>query len=544
MRGFLRLLKGSYSLLILTILASTASGSFSALIIKQIHASLNETEVFEPTKFAITFFSMVVAYMVASLLASVSIAFITRNTIHNLRLVLSEKVLSSSYEVVENLKSNILPILTDDLNQISSLVSKLPNVTTGFATVVGILIYLFWLSPLMGAITLGIFAAIYFINVINLRFVGKYAHLHRSHSNVIYKLIEGLVYGLANLMLHKRFQDRYVDSKIKKDSEIQMKWYVRESIFNSFNNRFKDAILLGSLGIIIILVYQFEIVSVSFFNTYLTLVLFMLAPLSTISGFFGNIKRIEASLIQIEKLGIKLGEGTTSFDRDQNLNSSIQAPINNSSGPIIKLNDISFTHKSSESTFKLEHINIEIASGDRLFIEGGNGSGKSTLIKVICGLYRPDGGQLLYRNKAVSDDTLREYRDQFAVVLTDSYLFDDLGHLSEKQLEKADYYLKLLEMNHKVKIENKKFSTTELSEGQKKKLQLVHMLLEDKLVYIFDEWVAYQDANARKLFYTKVLPHLKERNKAVINIAHDYSYANLADQIIRMEDGKLVASNP
>ena len=542
MRGLIRLLKGSYLLLLLTIASSIVTGLFSTLIIREIHGALSRTEIFEPTSFAILFFSMIVAYLVASLLASFSIAHINRNTIHKLRLLLAGKVLSTSFEHVENMKSNILPVLTDDLNHISNLVNRLPSVTTGLATVLGILIYLFWLSPLMGSITLSVFVIVFAVNYLNVQFVGKYAQLNRSHSNLIYKLIEGLVYGIANLMLHKRFQDRYLNHKLRKDSEVQTKWYYKETIFNSLNNRLNDVILMGFLGLIILLVYQYEIVTISFFNTYLTLILFMLAPLSTVSGFWGTIKRIEASIIQIEKLGISLddkpGIATGKGDLAEKVFDDLTG--NDKTEVQIELRDISFSYQGTKSAFILGPVNLKLKKGTRLFIEGGNGSGKSTLIKLICGLYIPQKGQLLHRGKEIGNEHIVAYRDRFAVVLTDSYLFDDLTHLTSEQLDKAPFYLSMLEMDEKVHVKEGCFNTIDLSEGQKKRLQLVSMLMEDKEVYIFDEWVAYQDRHSKELFYTKVLPHLKERGKTVINIAHDYSFENLADQVIKMEDGKVV----
>ncbi len=545
MRGLVRLLKGSYFLLFGAIVSSVVTGLFSTLIIREIHRSLNNTGDFEPASFAVLFFSMIAAYLVASLLASFSIAQINRDTIHKLRLLLAEKVLGTSYEHVENMKSNILPVLTDDLNHISNLVNRLPSVTTGLATVIGILVYLFWLSPLMGFITFSVFLIVFTVNYLNVQFVGKYSRLNRSHANMIYKLIEGLVYGIANLMLHTRFQDRYLNRKLRKDSEIQTKWYFRETIFNSLNNRLNDVILMSFLGLIILLVYQYEIVSVSFFNTYLTLILFMLAPLGTVSGFWGTIKRIEASIIQIEKLGITLDDkpGIASIHEVSNEDEIGYPPDQNESELQIELKDLYFRYRGEEDAFELGPINLRLKKSSRLFIEGGNGSGKSTLIKVICGLYIPQKGKLLYNNKEVDRKGLVQYRDRFAVVLTDSYLFDDLNHLTKEQLSKAPFYLSMLEMDKKVSINDGCFSSIDLSEGQKKRLQLVHMLMEDKEIYIFDEWVAYQDRHSKELFYNKVLPHLKERGKTVINIAHDYSFENLADQVIKMEDGKIVGRN-
>lgn len=547
MRALLRLLKGSYLLLSITVFSSVLTGLFSTLIIKEIHSSLTNVEAFSVSAFAIYFFSMIVAYLVASLVSSVSIAQINQEMIHRLRVILSNKVLAAPYEKVEGMKSNILPVLTDDLNHIANLVNRLPSVTTGLATVLGIMVYLFWLSPLMGGLTLLAFGIVYIINFINIRLVGKYAKLNREHSNVIYKLIEGLVYGIANLMLHKRFKERYVEHKLKENSKIQMKWYFREMVFNSFNNRLNDVVLMAFLGVIILLVYIFEIVTVSFFNTYLTLILFMLGPLSTVSGFFGTIKKIEASLIQIEKLGIQLNKisekemafNGSSFHKEEDVIEVTTEKAGNQL-PLIELRDVNFKYQSSRDSFELNNINLKLVKGARLFVEGGNGSGKSTLIKLICGLYRPQTGDIYYQGKLLKDSDLNEYRDNFAVVLTDSYLFEDLSHLDKEQLQQADFYLKMVEMDHKVSIQNGVFDTIDLSEGQKKRLQLVHMLMEDKEIYIFDEWVAYQDIHSKEIFYTKVLPHLKEKGKVVINIAHDYTYEQLADEIIRMQDGEIM----
>ena len=64
--------------------------------------------------------------------------------------------------------------------------------------------------------------------------------------------------------------------------------------------------------------------------------------------------------------------------------------------------------------------------------------------------------------------------------------------------------------------------------------------LSDNIWDIFDEWVAYQDATSKEIFYTRVLPYLKAQGKLVINIAHDYSYEDIADRILRMQDGKII----
>lgn len=550
MRALIRVLRPATSLLILTLIASMITGVFSTLIIKEIQQSLVGEQAFNLIGFSGYFFSMIVAYLIAAVLSSVSIAKINRDIIHDLRLTLSERILAAPFERVEGLRSNILPILTDDLNHIANLINRLPSVITGLATVIGILVYLFWLSPLMASLTLLGFACVFVVNKINLMFIGRYSRENREQSNVIYKLIEGLVYGMANLVMHQKFRERYVDITLRKESNTQMDSYFKETALNSFNNRLNDVILLSFLGGMIILVYLYSIVSISFFATYLTLILFMLGPLSTVSGFLGTIKRIEASVIQIEHLGIELegdGDGAriplTRKEKNHELTGSSGSESTLSTEkkkPLIGLSDLHFHYENDDHGFGLKDINLEFHAGEITFIEGGNGSGKSTLIKLICGLYRPKSGAVWHQDKLIDESNIEEYRNQFAVILTDSYVFKDLRHLTDKQLEKGALFLGMLEMDQKVQLKDGMFSTTDLSQGQKKRLELVHMLLEDKTVYIFDEWVAYQDTASKEIFYTRVLPYLKNEGKLVINIAHDYSYEDVADQIIRMQDGKII----
>jgi putative ATP-binding cassette transporter len=154
MRALIRVLRPATSLLLLTLITSMLTGVFSTLIIKEIQQSLVGEQAFNLLDFSGYFFSMIGAYLIAAVLSSVSIAKINRDIIHDLRLTLSERILAAPFERVEGLRSNILPILTDDLNHIANLINRLPSVVTGLATVIGILVYLFWLSPLMASLTL------------------------------------------------------------------------------------------------------------------------------------------------------------------------------------------------------------------------------------------------------------------------------------------------------------------------------------------------------------------------------------------------------
>ncbi|EQC00531.1 ATP-binding protein [Photorhabdus temperata] len=94
-------------------------------------------------------------------------------------------------------------------------------------------------------------------------------------------------------------------------------------------------------------------------------------------------------------------------------------------------------------------------------------------------------------------------------------------------------------MDHKVKVVDGKFSTINISTGQRKRLALVSAYLEDRPIYIFDEWAADQDPIFKRVFYTELLPELKARGKTVIVITHDDSYFGVADRVVKLDNGHM-----
>ncbi|MCL7931662.1 hypothetical protein M8006_17030 [Halomonas sp. ATCHA] len=75
-------------------------------------------------------------------------------------------------------------------------------------------------------------------------------------------------------------------------------------------------------------------------------------------------------------------------------------------------------------------------------------------------------------------------------------------------------------------------------------MALVVAYLEDRPFLVFDEWAADQDPLFKEVFYTEVLPELKRMGKVVLVITHDDRYFHLADRLVRLESGKLLAPEP
>jgi putative pyoverdin transport system ATP-binding/permease protein len=134
---------------------------------------------------------------------------------------------------------------------------------------------------------------------------------------------------------------------------------------------------------------------------------------------------------------------------------------------------------------------------------------------------------------------LEAYRNKFAIVFNNFYLFKKLYGIANFEDTYFDEILSLMEMKEKVSINSGQFSDLKLSTGQRKRIALMVALFENKDFIILDEWAADQDPEFRKKFYTKILPMLKNQGKTIIALTHDDAYYDVADKIIVLDNGKM-----
>lgn len=81
------------------------------------------------------------------------------------------------------------------------------------------------------------------------------------------------------------------------------------------------------------------------------------------------------------------------------------------------------------------------------------------------------------------------------------------------------------------------FSTTALSQDQRRRLALLQAWLEAKPIYLFDEWGSDQDPEFNAVLYQEILPAFNAKGKTLIAITHDDRYFHIADRIIKLESG-------
>jgi len=159
--------------------------------------------------------------------------------------------------------------------------------------------------------------------------------------------------------------------------------------------------------------------------------------------------------------------------------------------------------------------------------------------KLLSLHYLPVGGGVSVNDMPITDDNRSQVRQSISAIYTDFHLFTRLYDVSDEEQKKIPEYLQELKLDHKVSLTDQRFSTLGLSDGQRKRIALFVSYLEDRDVYVFDEWAADQDPQFKETFYSTILFRLKALGKIVIVITHDDRYFHLADQLIKMENGAL-----
>lgn len=199
----------------------------------------------------------------------------------------------------------------------------------------------------------------------------------------------------------------------------------------------------------------------------------------------------------------------------------------------------SYADQSGDRSFFVGPIDLTLQAGEIVFIVGGNGSGKSTFLKLLTGLYQPCGGTLEVDDVRVAIENRVAYREMFSAIFTDFHLFSKLYGIPEERAQAVPDLLAQLRLAGKTDFRLHAFTHRDLSTGQRKRLALIVAVLEDRPIYVFDEWAADQDPDFRKYFYEELLPAFKRQGKTILAVTHDDRYFHTADRVLKMEYGQL-----
>lgn len=206
---------------------------------------------------------------------------------------------------------------------------------------------------------------------------------------------------------------------------------------------------------------------------------------------------------------------------------TVEESNNIDSETVLELKDVKFGYDKNREVLK--GISFEIKKGEMLSIVGRNGAGKSTISKLICGFYKPTGGEILFNGRNIVNDTIKERAEKIGIVMQNpnqmiskTMIFDEValglrvrGVNEEEVKERVFETLKVCGL-----YEFRNWPISALSFGQKKRVTIASILVLNPEIIILDEPTAGQDFK----HYTEIMEFLKELNKkgvTIIMITHD-----------------------
>lgn len=267
------------------------------------------------------------------------------------------------------------------------------------------------------------------------------------------------------------------------------------------------------------------------------------APVEQLLNFIYSMQDVSISLERINEIHEKPNEASiagtlTNFDHP--------------SGCDIKLNDVVFRYDKHLEPNIIDHVTTVLPRGKVTAIVGTSGSGKTTLIKLLLGYYPLLHGQIIIGSHPINDYNLKWWRRQCGVVMQDGFIFSesiarniavDDGEIDRKRLLHAarianiEDYIENLPLKYNTIIGQDGIG---LSQGQKQRILIARAVYKDPPYIFLDEATNALDANNERAIVENLARFY--HGKTVVVVAHRLSTVRHADNIIVLEQGKIVES--
>ncbi|HEY9659989.1 MAG TPA: cyclic peptide export ABC transporter [Allocoleopsis sp.] len=529
------LLRSSRWMVTVAILTGLFSGASSAGLIALIGWAINHPSA-ETTQIVMgSFVALAIVVLGSSILSQALLIRLAQQAVFRLRLSLSRQILASELAHLEGLGTpRLMATLVEDVQAVSDAVRQIPFLCIDLATVLGCFIYITWLSwQVLLLVTvlmvLAISSCLWLV-----RRGRKLLAVAREQQDNLFTHFRAVTEGTKELKLNYPRRQAFLDEELQPTAARYRRYSIAGLLMFAITSSWGKLIFFFAVGFLLFTLPQ----TATSFNSarlysFIFTFTYLMVPMERLFNQLPVLSRASIALEKIEAIGLSLSR----YAEADTIPATIQPQWQS-----LRLQGVTHTYpgEQEDTQFELGPIDLTLFPGELIFLVGGNGSGKSTLAKLITGLYIPESGEIWLGNEQITPDNREWYRQHFSAIFADFYLFDRLLGLESPDLtDRGQTYLKQLQLDHKVRLEHDRLSTTALSQGQRKRLALLTAYLEDRPLYLFDEWAANQDPHFKNLFYTQFLPQLRDSGKTVIVISHDDHYFYVADRIIKLDYGKV-----
>ena len=461
--------------------------------------------------------------------------------ISELRAQVQKKVLSLPINFFDNTKSGALVSrIMSDVTGVRNLIGTgLVQLVGGTFTAIVSLVILIKLNPWM---TLFVFVPLSIFGIIALKAFKYIRPIFRTRGKINAEVTGRLTETLAGVRVIKAFNAEAQENTIFEKGVDRLFQNVKKSLTATALMTSSSTFLIGvaTTGIMGIGGYYMilgEMTTGDFL--FFTLVLgFMIAPIVQMSNIGSQLTEALAGLDRTEELMNMAAE-----EDDTNRNVELQNFKGN-----LEFKDVCFEYETDKPV--LHNINFNAPSGSVIALVGSSGSGKSTIAGLSATFLNPKSGTITIDGEDLSKVQLNSFRKHLGVVLQDEFLFEGSirenimfprPNATETQLQHAvnaayvNEFTDRFEDGLETRIGER---GVKLSGGQRQRIAIARAILADPKIIILDEATSNLDTESEGLIQ-KSLSELTN-NRTTIVIAHRLSTIKRADQILVIENGKIV----
>ncbi len=479
--------------------------------------------------------------MVAVYLRTYCMDYIGRQVINKLRRQVFEKLLTLTTREYDHASSGqILTKFSFDIERVATAVSSaLTVLIQDTLRIVGLLVYMLWLSWELSAIFLVIGPIVFIIVVkVSSRFrriskniqnsMGEVSHVAQEviDSNQVVKIFGG---------------EEFERDKFEKINQHNLKLNMKMTTAQAISMPLIQLIVAIAFALIIAFATSDNMhgqITSGDFISFIFALTALFSPMRSLSSVNARIQS-----------GIAAGESVFAFLAKESEPDQGSKSLERATGEMHFAN-ISFNYPGHDKIV-ISDFSLHVYPNQTIAIVGRSGSGKSTLINLLPRLYELTEGSILVDGEDIREYRLADLRRQMAYVGQDIRLFNDtirnniaygsLGEASEEQIIEAARqayaweYIEKLPQGLDTMVGEKGVL---LSGGQRQRLAIARALLKDAPILILDEATSALDTESER-HIQHAIDNLMS-NRTTLVIAHRLSTVEHADQIIVMQDGILV----
>lgn len=534
-------IRGHYPLFILAVLSGIFAALCTAGVTYLVKPMLDEVFVDKDvSKLALIPFLLMLAYIgkaIGSYAQGYLMSYIGEDIVRQIRdKMLSHMLFLDLSFFNKNRNGELIARITNDIGLIRSAVSSIfaEFVREGVTAIalIGVVIYQSPKLALLGLVILPLSILPISLIIRRLKKVSKKAQEKNaditSNLNEVFNNVE---------MIKVNSAEELESQKFKNENQEFFKINMKNTLIGTLDNPVME--ILGALAIGGVLYVGGKSVidgtlTVGEFFSFNTALFMAYTP---IKRLLNCVVRMQSAIVANKRILEIFSQHSQIADGERELSEEVKE---------IAFSNVSFKYDEEEV---LSHISCEFKKDSITALVGKSGSGKSTLIALLLRLYDVNSGEISINSTPIKDYKIKSLRSRISVVNQRIFILNDsiaknVAYGSEVDSKRVEWALKQAMAWEFVESLPEGIDTrldefgTNLSGGQRQRIAIARALYKDSQILILDEATSALDEKTEEAIKHTI--DLIRKDKIIILIAHRPSTIELADQILRIENGKLL----